>query len=83
MAEAAACLGLHAVVADDEPHMRELLAGVLVREGFQVLEAASGTDVLELLRKHHVDMLVSDIMMPGLDGLAVICLLYTSPSPRD
>lgn len=72
MDQAAAGLGRRAVVADDEPQIRDLLSDLLRREGFVVTEAATGPQALEQLRSSRVDMLISDIMMPGMDGLAVV-----------
>jgi PAS domain S-box-containing protein len=55
-----------AIVLDDEPEIRELVRGYLLRSGFQVIEAATGDEALNLLASlPKVALLVSDIMMPG------------------
>ncbi|MFZ2102748.1 MAG: response regulator, partial [Oricola sp.] len=55
-----------AIVLDDEAEIRELVRGYLVKAGFQVIEASSGDEALELLANlPKVALLVSDIMMPG------------------
>lgn len=59
------------LVVDDEPMARNLLRLMLVRANFNVYEAENGLDALEKLRQHHPDLLILDVMMPGLDGLAV------------
>lgn len=64
--------GRTAVVADDEPYLREIMRDALVRQGFSVAEASDGEGVLSLLREGHVDVLISDILMPGLSGLDVV-----------
>ncbi len=60
------------VVADDEPAIRELISGALSREGFDVLQAGNGNEVVALLRSRQVDLLISDIHMPGLSGLEAV-----------
>jgi PAS domain S-box-containing protein len=55
-----------AIVLDDEPEIRELVRGYLLKSGHQVIEASSGEEALELLANiPTVALLVSDIMMPG------------------
>ena len=60
------------LVADDEAGMRESLVRVLRREGFSVLAVEDGTAALEALRREHVDLLIADLRMPGLDGLELL-----------
>jgi DNA-binding response OmpR family regulator len=59
------------LVVDDEPNLVELVRGYLAREGYQVLTAADGPTALELARAHDPDLLVLDVMLPGLDGFEV------------
>jgi len=56
------------LVVDDEPLHRQLLAGLLVPLGFTVLEAASGSECLEVVQQHPPDLLLLDITMDDLDG---------------
>jgi DNA-binding response OmpR family regulator len=60
------------LVAEDEAHIRELVRLHLGLEGWDVLEAATGPDALERLRAEPVDLVVLDIMLPGLDGITVL-----------
>ncbi|HMF93859.1 MAG TPA: sigma-54 dependent transcriptional regulator [Vicinamibacterales bacterium] len=60
------------LVVDDERSMRELLAIVLRREGYEVLLADSGRTAIELLEREPVDLLISDIKMPDLSGVDVL-----------
>ena len=60
------------LVVDDERSMRELLAIVLRREGYEVLLAENGRAAIELLEREPVDMLISDIKMPDLSGVDVL-----------
>lgn len=57
------------LVVDDEPELREILAGSLQMEGGKTLEAESGTAAYALLETEHVDAVVSDIRMRNGDGL--------------
>jgi DNA-binding response OmpR family regulator len=60
------------LVAEDEAHIRELVRLHLSLEGWDVLEAATGQDALDQLRASPVDLVVLDIMLPGLDGITVL-----------
>jgi two-component system response regulator PilR (NtrC family) len=60
------------LVVDDERSMRELLAIVLRREGYEVLLADNGRTAIDLLEREPVDLLISDIKMPDLSGVDVL-----------
>src|SRR4249919_1688059 len=60
------------LVVDDERSMRELLAIVLRREGYEVLLAENGRGAIEILEREPVDILISDIKMPDLSGVDVL-----------
>jgi two-component system response regulator PilR (NtrC family) len=60
------------LVVDDERSMRELLAIVLRREGYEVLLADNGRAAIDLLEREPVDLLISDIKMPDLSGVDVL-----------
>jgi len=60
------------LIVDDERSMRELLGIVLRREGYDVLVAESGRQALAVLEKETVDLLISDIKMPDIDGVEVL-----------
>ena len=58
------------LAVDDEPDLRSLLRVLLTAKGYQVLEAASGTEAVEKLRTEpQIDLVIMDIMMPGLSGV--------------
>lgn len=59
------------LVVDDERTIREVVRRYLELEGFQVVEAETGVDALEQVQEISPDLIVLDIMLPGLDGLAV------------
>ena len=60
------------LVVDDEPNILELLAASLRFAGFEVQTAADGRSALEVARSFGPDLLVLDVMMPGMDGFDVL-----------
>jgi len=60
------------LVVDDDPTVREVVAGYLSRAGLTVDEAADGMDALAQARHTPPDLVVLDLMLPGLDGLEVL-----------
>ena len=58
----------HILVADDDKHTRMLLCAVLESENYTVSTAENGEQALELLDREHIDLVVLDVMMPGMDG---------------
>ena len=65
-------MDIKVLVADDEKEIRNLLRLYLENESYKVLEAADGVQTLEMLREQKPDILLLDIMMPGIDGLHVM-----------
>ncbi len=59
------------LVVDDERNLRETVSYSLRRDGFTVHEAADGIEALRLAKAFHLDAVVLDIMLPGMDGLDV------------
>jgi diguanylate cyclase (GGDEF)-like protein len=60
------------LVIEDHPDQRDLLAIVLQREGYRVITAGNGLEALEKLQKEEVQIALSDIMMPKMDGFELI-----------
>ena len=60
------------LVVDDEAPMRKLLSANLKASGYDVRAAADGTEAMNLIQEHPVDLLVLDLNMPGLNGLQVL-----------
>jgi two-component system, chemotaxis family, chemotaxis protein CheY len=60
------------MVVDDEAGIRALLSDALIAKGFSVTLAKNGKDSLNQLKKHHFDLLITDINMPQLNGLELI-----------
>lgn len=59
------------LLTEDHDEMREFISSI-VKPFFDVMEARNGLEALELLEKNHVDMIVSDVMMPKMDGFELL-----------
>jgi len=59
------------LIADDDPEILTMLGIRLSKKGYQVLEAVDGTQTINLARKHHPDLVLLDVMMPGKNGWEV------------
>ena len=59
------------LVVDDEPDLRDLLEFLLLREGYEVICLSDGDAALAWLDRHPADLVLTDIMMPGMDGLTL------------
>lgn len=64
------------LVIDDEPMVRSLLCGILVDEGHEVREAPDAPRGIEAFRSAPADIVITDIVMPGMDGLELIMELW-------
>ena len=60
------------LVVDDEENTRIGLSKLLSQEGFEVESAANGNDALDLLSQHKINLVISDINMPDMNGLAFL-----------
>lgn len=78
----AASRPLTVLVADDNPTNLRLLSILLGRLGHRVLEAADGRQALELFENAQVDLVLLDVLMPGLDGLETVARIRAHPDPR-
>jgi two-component system, OmpR family, alkaline phosphatase synthesis response regulator PhoP len=61
----------HILIIEDEEDIQELLQYNLSKEGFRTIGALSGEDGLKKIRKEQIDLIVLDLMLPGMDGLDV------------
>jgi signal transduction histidine kinase/DNA-binding response OmpR family regulator len=71
------------LVIDDDPLALELVEAVLGPQGYQVLKAADGDSGLTLARQAAPQLVILDLLMPGLDGFAVVDLLRAEPGTAD
>lgn len=68
---------------EDEPDIQDIVAYNLRREGYQVSSALSGEDGLKLISRNLPDLILLDLMLPGMDGLEVCRHLRTQPETRN
>jgi CheY-like chemotaxis protein len=71
------------LVIDDDPTVRELMERFLSKQGFTVRSAANGADGLLLARELRPSIITLDVMMPGMDGWAVLTALKSDPATAD
>ena len=60
------------LVVDDEPAIREVIATLLEDEGYLVRHAKDGLEALDAINGDEIDLIVSDVVMPGLDGASLV-----------
>lgn len=68
------------LVVDDEPMVREVLVGYLKRDGYTVDEAADGQQALDLVAANKPDLILLDVMLPEVDGFAVLTRIRQTSS---
>ncbi|HEY3165638.1 MAG TPA: response regulator, partial [Candidatus Binatia bacterium] len=56
------------LTVDDDPVNRKIIERILLQDGYQVVEADSGLKTLEMLRDTRPDLILLDVVMPGMDG---------------
>lgn len=71
------------LVVDDEEDILELVRFNLAREGYSVIWTTSGEETLRIARKEHPDLIVLDLMLPGIDGLEVAKVLKSDSKTKD
>lgn len=72
-----------ALVVDDEKTSRDLLRRILVKQGWQVQEAANGRKALEAMRRSRPNVMLLDLMMPVMDGFETLREMQEDPDLRD
>jgi len=60
------------LIVDDEEGLREGLGRILEDEGYAVLAAENGEQALEILQHAHIDLVLTDMRMPGMDGIELL-----------
>lgn len=66
-------------IVDDESTLREVVRRYLERDGFAVMEAVNGHEALNILRDTQPDLILLDIMLPGVDGFSLMRTLRNAP----
>lgn len=62
----------HILIVDDEESIREMMSFLLSDTGYEVLTASNGKEALEILNLVHTDLIITDIIMPDMEGLEFI-----------
>lgn len=71
------------LIAEDSPTMRSLLVSTIESlEGYQIIEATSGFEALRLLPREEVNLIITDINMPDINGLELISYVRNNPNYR-
>ncbi len=71
------------IIIEDDPDIRELTHYNLTREGYDVVEAATGGDGLEQVRNNSIHLILLDLMLPGIDGLEVCKRIRSSDDTKN
>jgi CheY-like chemotaxis protein len=72
---------MRVLVVDDEVSIRQLIRGVLTKKGYEAVEAENGLQALEIARRFPCDLVITDQMMPGMNGLDLIARLTAERYP--
>ncbi len=71
------------LLVDDDPQIHDLIGTMLAREGYRVDHAGGGKEALEKARAEHPTVILLDVMMPQVDGWAVLGILKADPALKD
>lgn len=73
----------HIMIVEDDKNLRRLMEAVLTQNGYHAISASDGQEALDLLESTYVDLIISDVMMPNMDGYSLTRQLrdanYTIP----
>jgi two-component system, chemotaxis family, chemotaxis protein CheY len=70
------------MTVDDSASVRMMVSFTLGELGIEIVEAVNGNDALKKLEQNQVDMLITDVNMPGLDGISLVRKVRENPSYR-
>jgi len=68
------------LVVDDADFIRRLVSEILTKEGYAVLEANNGKEALDILGETRVDMIITDLNMPVIDGIKLVREMRSEPA---
>ncbi len=71
------------LIIEDNEDIRENVAEILTLSDYKVMTAANGKEGIETAQKHHPDLIICDIMMPGVDGYGVLHVLHKTPETQN
>ena len=67
------------LVVDDSAYVRRMIRFALPSQSFKIIEAVDGLDAIKCFDRHSIDLLISDLKMPNMDGFALIRTLRSRP----
>lgn len=70
------------LVVDDADFIRRLVSMVLTIEGYAVIEATDGKEALAKMGENHVDMIITDLNMPGMNGIELVSIMRSKEAYR-
>ena len=70
------------LVVDDDVALAEMIGIVLENEGYRVVFCSDGSQALSQFQEHNPDLVLLDVMLPGMDGFACAGRFVASPTPR-
>ena len=70
------------LTVDDSTSMRQMVKATLLSAGYDVVEAADGQEALEYARENPVDLVITDVNMPRMDGITLVSELRSLPTYR-
>jgi len=70
------------MAVDDSSSMRKMVRAVLQAAGYEVVEASDGVEAIEYAQDHAVDLVITDVNMPRMDGIALVSQLRQLPGYR-
>lgn len=70
------------LVVDDSPSIRQVVGIALKGAGYQVIEATDGNDALAKLKGAKVNLIISDVNMPGMDGISLVKAVKADPATK-
>lgn len=73
----------HILVVDDDPHILALIQTILTQGNYRVTTAGDGHQALDRLRGSHFDAMITDALMPGLDGPTLTEKIKADPNLKD
>lgn len=76
-------IGKTVLVVDDSSNIRSALEFFLKNAGYQVLTAEDGPRALDIAKRHHIDVVLLDVMMPEMDGFSVLATFRRIPGKKD